>query len=158
MNQGSFQRLLVRANSPKKRRCVPFSSHLAINSLAYLITSPLSKFTAFSNSGFPFCLENWICEISLTWNRGRTGGRQFNPGPFRIQEESRSWQPLSQLIPSNCATKSRTKSKTRANCCKNEYLQKPYWGHATALKDLKSTGLREDLLTFKLKVLRLWIT
>ena len=51
MNQGSFQRLLVRANSPKKRRSVPFSSHLAINSVAYLITSPLSKF---SNSGFAF--------------------------------------------------------------------------------------------------------
>ena len=158
MNQGSFQRLRVMANSPKKRRSVPFSSHLAINSLAYLITSPLSKFTAFSNSGFPFLFGKQNLWNFIDMKQGRTGGRQFNPGPFRIQEESRSWQPLSQLIPSNCATKSRTRSKTRANCCKNEYLQKPYWGHGTALKDLKSTGSREDLPTFKLKVLRLWMT
>ena len=130
---------------PKRGAVCPFpriwpSIALHIWSLPLCPNSP-----HFQTPVSPFCLENWICEISLTWNRGRTGGRQFNPGPFRIQEESRSWQPLSQLIPSNCATKSRTKSKTRANCCKNEYLQKPYWGHATALKDLKSTGSREDL-------------
>ena len=110
---------------PKRDAVCPFpriwpSIALHIWSLPLCPNSP-----HFQTQVSPFCLENWICEISLTWNRGRAGGRQFNPGPFRIQEESRSWQPLSQLIPSNCATKSRTKSKTRANCCKNVEHQRP---------------------------------
>ena len=51
---GQLSKVASDGEFTKKRRSVPFSSHLAINSLAYLITSPLSKFTAFSNSGFPF--------------------------------------------------------------------------------------------------------
>ena len=157
MNQGSFQRLRVMANSPKKRRSVPFSSHLAINSLEYLITSPLSKFTAFSNSGFAFLFGKLNLWNFIDMKQGTGGWTPIQSGSISYSGGVPSWQPLSQLIPSNCATKSRTKSKTRANCCKNEYLQKPYWGHGTALKDLKSTGSREDLPTFKLKVLRLWM-
>ena len=115
MNQCGFQRLRGVDGFTQK---VLFPSHLAINSLAYLMTSLLSKFTRILK--LRFHLFVWKTKIGkFHWHETGTADGDsirvhsvFRRGP--------SWQPLSQLIPSNCTTKNGTKAKTAANCCKNK--------------------------------------